>query len=133
VNTKLSADEIVARLRAELGGATVEYDADADELEVRLPSGIGRPGYAVLLEDDAYLRIDPDTHEPLSVMLLPFSSWLERHAGEAAVVTLLQSLPQSRFSTWPFPGPLLRHWGPRAARAIEQTVRDSGALEHLAA
>lgn len=133
MSNRLSADEIVARIRAELGRATVDYDADADELEVRLPSGVGRAGYAVLLEDDAYLRIDPDSHEPLSVMFLPFSAWLERHAGEAAVDALLQNLPQSQFSTWPFPGPLLRHWGPRAAGTIEQTVRDSGALEQLAA
>ena len=127
MKTKLGADEIVARIRSELAHATVDYDAEADELELRLPSGEGRAGSAVVVEDDAYLRIDPETHEPLSVVILPFVAWLEHHAGDKAVEAMLQIPLQGRFSTWQFPGPLLCHWGPHAAGAIEQTVRGSGA------
>ena len=76
--------EAQAALLARLPEAEWEYDEDADEMEVRLPSAAGREGYYALLRDDLYVRLDAETGEPLGVMIPSYQLWLGRHIAMPA-------------------------------------------------
>jgi hypothetical protein len=115
---KLSPAEIAERFLRALPEADWEYDADADEMEVMLPGAIGRTGLSVLVDDESYLRVDVETHEPLSLVIQPWSYWSARQ--DAAVAS---QCGKDRLGEW------ARRPRPSIAGAVERRVRES--VPHL--
>lgn len=72
------------RILATLGQAAWEYDAEIDEMEIILPGGAGREGLATLVADESYVRVDPDTFEPLSIIVPAYTSWLAQQPAQPA-------------------------------------------------
>jgi hypothetical protein len=59
-----------------LDDAEWHYDEEIDEMELVLPGAAGRPGPAILVGDDVYVRVDPDTSAPLSLIIPGYTAWL---------------------------------------------------------
>jgi hypothetical protein len=118
VNKKLSLQEVVERVAAGLPTARWKYDEDADELEIILPEVGPRPGRAVLIDEDFYLRLDIDTNEPLTLIIPAFSDWVSRRAVGLGPAPRLSDPPE------------LWQDGPHEAlyRSLGRTVQASGAL-----
>ena len=63
------------RILGLLDRATWRYDEEIDELEIVLPASDGREGLAFPVED-FYVRVDPDSFEPLSIIVPGYTAWL---------------------------------------------------------
>jgi hypothetical protein len=96
-----------------LDEATWRYDEEIDELEIALPGTEGRAGLAFPVED-LYVRVDPDSFEPLSIIVPGYTAWL----AEQPPVVEAESGPE----TWT--GITYR----TAEQAIRRTVRESREL-----
>jgi hypothetical protein len=118
---KLTLREVVDRLAAGLDAARWEYDAEADELEIVLPGGGGREGRAILLDSDAYLRLDVDTNEPLTVIIPAVSVWVGQQVAQVA----------GQLAAPPPADPRGAGWGgshEAVALSLARSARASGAL-----
>jgi hypothetical protein len=118
VNPKLRLHEVVERVAAAIPAARWKYDEEADEVEIVLP-GVGpRPGRAILIDDDFYLRLDVDTNEPLTLLIPTFTDWVSRRAAGLVRAPQMSDPPGS----W--------QGSSHAAlsRSLGRTVQASGAL-----
>ena len=104
---------------AALDGAEWHYDDEIDEMEIVLPGGAGREGLAVLVADEFYVRVDPDTFEPLSLLIPAYTSWL---AKQPAAPT---ARPSTNPSQW------INLSRQTARHAIRRTVRASSELQPM--
>jgi hypothetical protein len=104
------------RILATLAEAEWEYDEEIDEMEISFPGGAGRAGMATLIGDEFYVRVDPDTFDPLSIIIPGYTAWLARQPQPSALGPTTDA----------------RHWldSPRqtAREAILRTVRSSTEL-----
>jgi hypothetical protein len=118
MSPKLSLQEVVEHLAVALPAARWEYDDEADELEIVLPAGAGREGRAILIDEGFYLRLDPETNEPLTIIIPAVSVWLGQQVAGLVEAPHPSAPPQS--------------WqdGSHGALALSlaRTVRASGAL-----
>jgi len=104
------------RILATLAQAEWDYDGEIDEMEIAFPGSAGRAGMATLVGDEFYVRIDPDTFDPLSIIIPGYTAWLARQLQPPALVPTTNA----------------RHWLdiPRqtAQHAIQRTIRYSTEL-----
>lgn len=114
---KLTADEVITRVASGLDEAEWRYDEDADEMEIVLAGGHGREGRSILIDDDTFLRVDPETNQPLSIIVTAWTYWSARQAA-APVPSLMPATPQAWLS---LPEQMAR-------QAVERTVRTSQEL-----
>jgi hypothetical protein len=104
--------DLRARILRLLDEAVWHYDEESDELEIALPASDGREGLAFPV-DDFYVRVDPDSFEPLSIIVPGYRAWV---AEQPPVVE------DDRPESWT--GIASR----TAAAAIRRTLRESGDL-----
>jgi len=76
MSTVLTAPQVIERLLAALDQAEWRYDPEIDEMEVLLPGWKGRGGEAILIGEDVYVRLDIETHAPLSIIIPAYRYWL---------------------------------------------------------
>lgn len=95
-----------------LDEATWHYDEESDELEIALPGGDDREGLAFPV-DDFYVRVDPDSFEPLSIIVPGYRAWVAEQPP---------AVEDARPETW------TEITSRTAAEAIRRTVRESAAL-----
>jgi hypothetical protein len=108
---------------AALPHATWDYDQDADEMNVLLPSFEGREGRMVLIDDDFSVCFDAETAAPLSLMIPNYSSWLAQHLDGSSVSAAAPATPP-RTLLDQLPGP-----GVRALRSAVGASRELAALK----
>ena len=70
-------DAIVADLKA----ADWQYDPEADDMDIILPNVVNRAAEWLDIEDDFFVRIDPERREPLSIVIIAFTVWLAEKQG----------------------------------------------------
>ena len=121
--------QVAEQIAAAIGDAEWHYDDAIDEMEIVLPAGAGREGRAVLVDDDTILRLDPETNEPLSIIVTAWTHW----RSQQLPVWTIPELPRPNGATGqsgPFPDPhaWLRMPREAAARALDRTVRYSTPL-----
>jgi len=108
------------RILALLAQAEWDYDDEIDEMEIAFPGCAGRAGIATLVGNELYVRVDPDTYDPLSIIIPGYSAWLARQRRP----------PARRPTTDP------QHWLdiPRltAQHALQRTIRSSTELSAAA-
>ena len=83
-------------------------------------------GVLYWLDGEGGVRVDSETFEPLSVILMPFTAWARKWVRREAP----EATPAEReYATWDFHEAPPRIWGEAVARSVQQ----SGGLERLAA
>ena len=117
MTSKLTADEVITKVTSGLDQAEWRYDEDADEMEIVLAGGDGREGRSILIDDDTFLRLDPETNQPLSIIVTAWTYWSARQVA-TSVPGVMPATPQT----------LLRLPQQMAQQAVERTVRSSQEL-----
>jgi hypothetical protein len=124
MSPKLSSSEIMEFFSTRLPQSDWDYDDDADEMEVMLPGAYGREGFATQLDEFVALRLDPDTFEPLSLIIMPFSAWA-REKGISQASAVAANAGAGRNGS--------RHSSDRLGEAAKRTLAESPALARVAA
>ncbi len=71
----------VERIIATLPYADWQYDPEADDMDIILPNVVNRAAEWLDIEDDFFVRIDPERKEPLSIVIIAFTVWLAEKQG----------------------------------------------------
>ena len=71
----------VERIIAALPQADWQYDPEADDMDIILPNVVNRAAEWLDIEDDFFVRIDPERGEPLSIVIIAFTVWLAEKQG----------------------------------------------------
>lgn len=129
MSAKLKASEVLSRIVAGLPGAGWIHDEDTDEMDIVLPGATGRAGFGALVKDEGvYVCLDPETFEPLSIVVQGWSIWAAKHPADPHADAHRNG--NSNGSS------LLRNYHdaePHLLDALEEAMRSDDALQRLAA